>query len=142
MGAPSCSKPDLAKERVLSVCQYICLSVCMSLCLSVCLSVYMSFCLSVCPRSSAQLATSRRTCSDLGTVQIIGNPLRGGGGQAKVLQLITIYRGGGGAELLHCKNVFRLLACKIWGFKEASIGKTIAISVLHVIHKIVLSVFS
>ena len=59
-------KPVLAKERVLSVCQYVCLSVCISLCLSVCLSVCLSFCLSVCPRSSAQLATSRRTCSDVG----------------------------------------------------------------------------
>ena len=26
----------------------------------------------------------------------------GGRGQAKVLQLITIYRGGGGGEILHC----------------------------------------
>ena len=57
------NKQVLAKERVLSVCQSVCLSVCMSLCLSVCLSVRLSFCLSVCPRSSAQLATRRRTCS-------------------------------------------------------------------------------
>ena len=30
----------------------------------------------------------------------------------------------------------------IWGFKEAYIGKTIAIFVLHVIHKIGLTMFS
>ena len=58
-----CNKPVMAKERVLFLCQSVSLSVYMSLYLSVFLSVCMSFCLSVCPRSSAQLATSRRTCS-------------------------------------------------------------------------------
>ena len=43
---------------------------------------------------------------------------------------------------LHCSNFCRVLAGKIWGFKEASIGKATAISLLHVIHKIVLIVFS
>ena len=33
-----------------------------------------------------------------------------------------------------------MFACKIWGFKEASLGKTVAISVLQVVHKIVLTV--
>ena len=44
----------------------------MSLCLSVYLSVCMFFCMSVCPRSSAQLATSRRTCSGLAADGIPG----------------------------------------------------------------------
>ena len=55
---------------------------------------------------------------------VLRNHLEGGRGQAKLLQLITIDRGGGDGEILHCKNVCRLLARKIWGFKEASIGKT------------------
>ena len=57
------NEPVLAQERVLSVCHSVCLSVCMSLCLSVCLPVWSSFCLSVGPRSSAQLATIKQTCS-------------------------------------------------------------------------------
>ena len=64
------NKPVLAIQKtVLYVFYSFCLSVCISLCLSlpVCLSVslsfFLSFCLSVCSRSSAQLATSRRTCS-------------------------------------------------------------------------------
>ena len=47
--------PVLAKERVLSVCQYVCLSVSMSLCLSVCLLVCLSIFLTV--RLSALIST-------------------------------------------------------------------------------------
>ena len=59
----------------------------------------------------------------LGAVQVLHNHLEGGRGQAKVLQLITIYRGGRGGELLHCKKVCRLLACMILGLKKPDIGK-------------------
>ena len=51
----------------MSVCLFVCLSVCqyvsLPVCLSTSLSIFLSVCLSVCPHSSAQLATSRRTCS-------------------------------------------------------------------------------
>ena len=43
----------------MSICQSVCLYVSLPVCLSVSLYVF----LSVCPRSSVQLATSRRTCS-------------------------------------------------------------------------------
>ena len=59
-------------------------------------------------------------------------------GQGKVLQLITIDIGGGGGEISHCKNVCRLMVCKIWSIKEASIGKDMVILMLHVIHKLFL----
>ena len=60
--------------------------------------------------------------------------IEGGGVKPKYYIGLQFIEAGGGGEILHCK--------KIWGFKKDSSGQTIAISLLHVICKIVLSVFS
>ena len=73
-----------------------------------------------------------------GAVQVLCNHLEGG---KQSSQSFTM---GGGGEQLNCSTLCRLLACKIWGFnlnfKEASIGKTIAISPQF--HKIGITLFS
>ena len=40
----------------------------------------------------------------LGAVQVLRNHFRGEGGQAKVLQLITIFKGGGQTKVLQYYN--------------------------------------
>ena len=62
----------------------------------------------------------------LGAVQILPN----------LFSSSSSFFGGrdGGGEPLHGKHLCRVWACKIWGFKVAYIGKTIATSMLHVIH--------
>ena len=79
-------------------------------------------------------------CFILGAVQVLRNHLEAGRGQAKVLQLITIYRRELGVVYY---NIIKIcVECWLVSFKEAPKGKTIVISRFDEFHQIVFTVFS
>ena len=79
------------------------------------------------------------TFSTSGDVQILQNHFWGG--EAKVLQLISIYRGEWGWWKITFLQEGRLLVSNVWGLKGASICQSIAVSALHIIQKIVVTMF-
>ena len=65
--------------------------------------------------------------TQLGPVQILRDHFRGGGGQAKVLQLITINRGGWWCEEGHYYNGARAFVSSILDWNGKYLVKTIVV---------------